>query len=131
MVILYCNLEWREAANRSSRNGAEQVLEPPGQEELENEMRKDSKLYIQFVTRMLPPVCGKETWIEVSQKTRLSTFVTASQEAFALLLYKNGYEAWSWMQSDSSSDGDETGTEKQPNFKYTSRTETHVMARNS
>ena len=35
------------------------------------------------------------------------------------------------MQSDSSSDGDETGTEKQPNFKYTSRTQTHVMARNS
>jgi hypothetical protein len=29
-------------------------------------------------------------------KIQLSAFVTASQDAFALLLYQNGYEEWLW-----------------------------------
>ena len=67
------------------------------------------------------------------EKTNLPNFVTASQEAFALLLYKNGYEAWSWMLSDSSSSSDGDGSEapKQPAFKYTSKSINHVMGRNS
>jgi hypothetical protein len=79
------------------------VLEAPKPDMLEMEMMNDVKQYIQFVTRMLPPVYGQEIWNEVVVKTKLSNFVTASQEAFGLrLLYKNGYEAWSWMLSDSS-----------------------------
>jgi hypothetical protein len=63
------------------------VLEPPKAEILEVEMRTNGKQYIvQFVTRVLPPVYGKEIWNEVAGKTKLSNFVTASQEAFALLL---------------------------------------------
>ena len=100
MKILDCYLEWMEAANRSgrtNRNGragrvVELQLEPPTPKDLEDKMRKDSEQYIQFVSRMLPPVCGKEAWNEVAEKTKFSTFVTASQEAFALLLYRNGYE---------------------------------------
>ncbi len=82
---------------------------------------------------MLPPVYGKEIWNEVAGKTKLSNFVTASQEAFALLLYKNGYEAWSWMLSDSSSSSEGDGIEvpKKPTFKYTSRSVNQAMARNS
>ncbi len=95
MPVLHCNIEWLEAANRNGRNRSKQVLKPPKPDILEMEMRKDVKQYIQFVTRMLPPVYGKEVWNEVAGKTKLSNFVTASQEAFALLLYKNGYEAWS------------------------------------
>ncbi len=128
MPVLDCNVEWLEAANRNGRNGAEQVLEPPKPDTLENEMRTNSKQYIQFVTRMLPPVYGKEVWNEVVGKTKLSNFVTASQEAFALLLYKNGYEAWSWMLSDSSSSSD---GEEIPTFKYTSRPKNGVTGRNS
>jgi hypothetical protein len=66
-------------------------------------------------------------------KTKLSNFVTVSQEAFGLLLYKNGYEGWSWMLSDSlsSSDGDGIEAPKQPTFKYTSKSINHVMGRNS
>ncbi len=128
MPVLDCNVEWLEAANRNGRNGTEQVLEPPKPDTLEMEMRTNSKQYIQFVTRMLPPVYGKEVWNEVAGKTKLSNFVTASQEAFALLLYKNGYEAWSWMLSDSSSSSD---GEEIPTFKYTSRSKTYVRGRNS
>ena len=128
MPVLDCNVEWLEAANRNGRNGTEQVLEPPKPDTLEMEMRSNSKQYIQFVTRMLPPVYGKEVWNEVAGKTKLSNFVTASQEAFALLLYKNGYEAWSWMLSDSSSSSD---GEEVPTFKYTSRPKNGVTGRNS
>jgi hypothetical protein len=135
MPVLYCNVEWMEAANRNGRNGTEQVvgLEPPKPEKLEMEMRTNSKQYIQFVTRMLPPVYGKEIWNEAAGKTKLSEFVTASQEAFALLLYKNGYEAWSWMLSDtsSSSDGDGNEAPEVPTFKYTSRSNNRVTGRNS
>jgi hypothetical protein len=95
MPVLHCNVEWLEAANRNGRNQSEQVLEPPKPDIVEMEMRKDVKQYIQFVTWMLPPVYGKEIWNEVVVKTKLSNFVTASQKAFGLLLYKNGYEAWS------------------------------------
>jgi hypothetical protein len=126
---LSCTIEWLEAANRRGRSGTEHLLEPPTPDILEAGMRKDTKQYIQFVTRMLPPVYGKEIWNEVAVKTRLSDFVTASQEAFALLLYKNGYEAWSWM-SDSSSSSDGDGAEK-PGFKYTSRSKNRVTGRNS
>ncbi len=133
MPVLHCNAEWLVAANRNRRNGSEQVLEPPKPDELEMEMRKDINQYIQFVIRMLPPVCGKEIWNDAAIKTDLSKFVTASQEAFALLLYKNGYEAWSWMSSDSSSSSDGDGTEAQtvPTFKYTSKSIKHLMGRNS
>jgi hypothetical protein len=109
------------------------VLEPPKPDILEMEMRKDCKQYIQFVTRMLPPVYGKEIWNEIAGKTKLSNFVTTSQEAFALLLYKNGYETWSWMLSDSlsSSEGDGIELPKKPTFKYSSRSVNLVMARNT
>ena len=95
------NAEWMEGANRNGRNGTEQIPEPPKPEILEREMRKDSKQCIQFVIRMLPPVYGKEIWNDVAVKTKLTDFVTASQEAFALLLCKNGNESWAWTLSDS------------------------------
>jgi hypothetical protein len=82
-----------EAANGNGRNRTEQMVEPPKPDKLEMEMWTNGKQYIQFVTRILPPVYCKEIWNEVAGKTKLSSFVMASQEAFALLLYKNGYEA--------------------------------------
>ena len=133
MFAFGCIAEWMEGANRTGRNGTEQIPEPPKPEIIEREMRKDSKLYIQFVVQMMPPVYRKEIWNDMAEKTKLSDFVTASQEAFALLLYKNGYEAWSWMMSSdssSSSDGDGIETPTRPSFKYTSRSEDHVMMRN-
>jgi hypothetical protein len=69
MPVLDCNVEWLEAANRNRRNQTEQVLEPPKPDILEMEMRTNGKQYIQFVTRMLPPVYGKEIWNEVAGKT--------------------------------------------------------------
>jgi len=74
----------------------EQVIEPPKPDELEKEMRKDTDKHIQFVVWMLPPVYGKDMWNGIVVKTNLSEFVIPSQEAFALLLYKNGYRM-TWM----------------------------------
>jgi hypothetical protein len=68
MPVLYCNVELLEAANRNGRNRTEQVIEPPKCDLLEMEMRTNGKQYIQFVTRMLPPVYGKEVWNEVAKK---------------------------------------------------------------
>jgi hypothetical protein len=79
MPVLAYNVEWLEAANRNGRNRTGHVLEPPKPDILEAEMRKDCNQYIQFVTRMLPPVYGKEIWNEIAGKTKLSKFVTASQ----------------------------------------------------
>ena len=126
-------IEWVEAATRT-RNAEERVVEPPKPKDLEKEMRKDRKQYIQFIVRMLPPVYGKEMWNEIVIKEKFTEFVTASQEAFALLLYKNGYEAWSWIGSDSSSSSDSSGNGgvvARPVFKYIARSKEHVMARNS
>jgi hypothetical protein len=133
MPVLYCNVEWLEAANRNGRKRTEQVLEPPKPDILEMEMRTNGKQYIQFVTHMLPPVYGKEIWNEVAGKTKLSNFVTARQEAFALLLYKNFYDSWSWMLSDSSlsSDGDGIEAPVVSTFKYTSRSKNGITGRNS
>jgi hypothetical protein len=135
MPVLYCNAEWMVAAttSRNGRNGTEQVIEPPKPDKLEMEMRTNGKQYIQFVTRMLPPVYGKEIWNGAASKKKLSEFVTASQEAFALLLYKNGYEAWSYLSSDTSSSSDGDGIEAPvvPTFRYTSRSNNRVTGRNS
>jgi hypothetical protein len=59
-------------------------------------------------------VYKKETWKDVAAKTKFSAFATARQEAFALLSYKNGYEAWSWMLSDTYSSSDQHGVEEAP-----------------
>ena len=138
MVQLCCHVEWMESATRTrnaatrTRNGSEereeQVMEPPKPADLVKEMRNDTEKDVQFVVRMLPPVYGKEIWNEMAVKTNLSEFVTASQEAFALLLYMNGFDKWSWMMSDTSSSD---GGDAVPVFKYTSRSGVHVMARNS
>ena len=80
-VALTCNLEWMEGANMA-RRGEEYVEEPPTPDELEKKMRKDEDVYIQFDIHMVAPVYGKEIWNEVAGKTKLSAFVTTSQEAF-------------------------------------------------
>jgi hypothetical protein len=116
------------------------VPEPSTPELQEKEMRKDSKLYIQFVTQMLPPLpcVQKRNFLEgcCSENKALSfCHCKARSICTSALAYKNGYEAWLWMSSYTSSSSDGDGVKEaptQPNFKYTSRTKDHgVMIRNS
>jgi hypothetical protein len=59
-----------------------------------------------------------------SKSMMFSTFVTVSQEAFALLLYKNGYNNWLWKHNNAATsddtDADTEGGETQPGYLYTS-----------
>jgi hypothetical protein len=91
-------------------------------------LRGNATRYTEFVDRMIRAVNGKSRYDPSSSTTLLDDLVPPSQEAFALLLYKNGYENWLWMHNHAcmTSDGsdvtvgenDEVGC---PSYKYTRR----------
>jgi hypothetical protein len=58
--------------------------------------------------------------------------VSPSLEAFALLLYKNGYENWVWMHNNAclTSDVSDDTEEECPNYKHTTRTGGDFTSRN-
>ena len=97
----------------------------------DNGMRSNVDRYTEFADRMVRAVYGtKSRYSPGSSKTLFEDLVSpTSQEAFALLLYQNGYENWVWMHnhasmtSDGSDDTVETGDEEAcPHYKYTKRT---------
>ena len=107
------------------------VADPPTPDELmgDDGMRKNIGNYTEFADRMVRAVYGKSRYSPGSSTTLFEDLVSPSQEAFALLLYKNGYENWVWMHnhasmtSDGSDDTGETGDEEAcPHYKYTKRT---------
>ena len=63
-------------------------------------MRKSSKgghkitEYYDFVQHFLSVVVGKRTYAKKCHVERISTFVTPSDEALAILLYENSYDRW-------------------------------------
>jgi hypothetical protein len=91
-------------------------------------LRGNATRYTEFADRMIRAVNGKSRYDPSSSTTLLDDLVPPSQEAFALLLYKNGYENWLWMHNHAcmTSDGsdvtvgenDEVGC---PSYKYTRR----------
>jgi len=93
----------------------------------------DIGAYTDFADRMIRAVYGKSRYSSSSAMALFDDFISPSQEAFALLLYKNGYDNWVWMHSHASltSDGsdDSNGTygggegeQGCPPYKYTKRT---------
>ena len=103
---------------------------PPKPEELmkDDGLRGDAARYTEFADRMVRAVYGK-TRYNPSTSTRLfEELIPPSQEAFALLLYKNGYENWVWMHDHAcmTSDGSDITAEDDddegcPHYKYTKR----------
>jgi hypothetical protein len=91
-------------------------------------LRGNATRYTEFADRMIRAVNGKSRYDPSSSTTLLDDLVPPSQEAFALLLYKNGYENWLWMHNHAcmTSDGsdvtvggeDEVGC---PSYMYTRR----------
>jgi len=119
--------DWISATTRKG------VSDPTRPEEITaNGLRLDVKGYTDFADRMIRAVYGKSRYSSSSGAKLFDDFISPSQEAFALLLYSNGYDNWVWMHAHASlsSDGsdDSNGTEGgegddgRPPYKYTKRT---------
>lgn len=59
-----------------------------------NTMRQKGKMYFDFATYFIGPVVGKQNYKDKNRKYRFSRYVTATDEAFALLVFENNYNRW-------------------------------------
>jgi hypothetical protein len=76
---------------------------PPTPTEVETNLRKNKMQYTEFANRMIRAVHGKIRYTESVTKKQFDDLVSPSQEAFALLLYRNGYQNWIWLHHEASS----------------------------
>jgi hypothetical protein len=120
--------EWIAATAKSRRP------DPPRPEELlkEEGLRSDVGQYTEFADRMIRAVYGKNRYSHNSSVMLFDELVSPSLEAFALLLYKNGYENWIWMHNNAcmTSDVSDDTEEECPNYKYTTRAGGDFTSRN-
>ena len=56
--------------------------------------------YSEFADKMIRAVHGKVRYAESAIKQLFDDMVSPSQEAFTLLLYRNGYEHWLWKHGE-------------------------------
>jgi hypothetical protein len=61
------------------------------------ELSTNEPAYLYFCTHFLKPIVGNASWRLHSLRQPLSTFVTVSDEAFALLTLENNYARWCKM----------------------------------
>jgi hypothetical protein len=67
--------------------------------EVEESMRRNRLQYTEFTDRMIRAVHGKSRYGEKAVHTLFGSLVSPSQEAFTILLYRNGYHKWVWMHN--------------------------------
>ena len=81
-------IEWIAKTNKDRKP------DPPKPEELMEDtgLRSAVDQYTEFADRMIRAVYGKTRYSPGSSTTLFDDLISPSQEAFALLLYKNGYE---------------------------------------
>jgi hypothetical protein len=101
--------------------------DPPEPWEIEASMRGDKLQYTEFTDRMIRAVHGKSRYSEKAANTLFGSLVSPSQEAFTMLLYKNGFQKWVWMHNGSvSSEASEASngntSDGSPGYIYTART---------
>jgi hypothetical protein len=116
-----------------AKTSKERGPDPPNPDDFleDNGLRGNVTRYTEFADRMIRAVNGKSRYNPSSGTTLFDDLVPKSQEAFALLLYKNGYENWVWMHnhacmtsdgSDVTVGGEERGEEEGcPPYLYTRR----------
>jgi hypothetical protein len=116
--------------------------DPPTPGEIEEDgLRSNVGGYTEFADRMIRAVHGKSRYGSSSTTTLLDDLISPSQEAFTLLLYRNGYNNWVWRHSHAglSSEGSEDsnvtldGKEDEdgcPKYSYTKRTAGDFTSRN-
>src|SRR5687768_8382725 len=59
-----------------------------------NTRQKSKNMYIDFFRLFVAPVVGKKKFEDLCYRSKLSTFVTISDEALALLIFENNYARW-------------------------------------
>jgi hypothetical protein len=118
--------------------------DPPTPDNIEeNGLRSDVGGYTEFADRMIRAVHGKSRYGNSSTAILLDDLISPSQEAFTLLLYRNGYKNWVWMHNHASlsSEGsedsnvtfegdDEDEEDGCPKYSYTKRTAMDFTSRN-
>jgi hypothetical protein len=109
--------DWMRVVTRGPGN---HTKSPPKPEEIIGTLRSNQKRYSDFADWIIRAVHGKCTYADKagSKNGVFSTIVSISQEAFALLLYKNGYDNWIWMHNNAAT-SDETDDEEKPGYRYT------------
>ena len=65
--------------------------DPPEPGVFQNTLRENKDQYTEFCDRMIRAVHGKSRYSDKAANTLFGALVSPSQEAFALLLYINGY----------------------------------------
>jgi hypothetical protein len=84
-----------------AKTSKDRVADPPKPEEyMENGLRSKVARYTEFSDRMIRAVYGKSRYSPSSSTILFDELISPSQEAFALLLYNNGYENWVWMHNN-------------------------------
>ena len=105
------------------------IPDPPKPEDLEADgLRSDVGQYTEFADRMIRAIYGKNRYSHNSSTALFDDLISPSLEAFALLLYKNGYENWMWMHSNAcmTSDVSDSTEEDCPKYKYTKRSGDYI-----
>jgi hypothetical protein len=99
--------------------------DPPSPDTFELALRTNAKQYNEFADRMIRAVYGKSRYADDLEKKEFDALISKSQEAFTLLLYRNGYESWLWMHNDpgtsTSEDTFDGAGDECPPYKYTAR----------
>jgi hypothetical protein len=68
--------------------------------EVENNLRTNMVDYTVFADKMIHAVHGKSRYGTKAAELKFDDLVSPSQEAFALLLYTNGYKNWLWSHNE-------------------------------
>jgi hypothetical protein len=135
MVLM---IEWIKATTKNTKP------DPPKPDEIEEgNLRSKVGRYTEFADRMIRAVHGKSRYGTSSTTILLDDLVSPSQEAFTLLLYRNGYDNWVWrhnhasVSSEGSYDSNVTcegdGEEDEdgcPKYEYTKNTTGNFTSRN-
>ena len=111
LMSLACK-EWIRQTSRGC------LPDPPKPEEVELTLRSNTMQYTDFADRMIRAVHGKSQFGDKATKKEFGSLVSVSQEAFALLLYRNGYDNWVYMHNELVTSDESTC----PRYKYTERT---------
>ena len=57
-------------------------------------LRKNRSIYYKFLRYFLACAVGAREWKVHGESSRISSYVDSTMEAFALILYENGYDVW-------------------------------------
>ena len=75
-------------------------------------LRKNCSVYYKFLRHFLSCAVGAREWKMHGESTRVSCYVDSTMEAFALILYENGYDMWRQKFKGGGAEVDEAGSDE-------------------